>query len=794
MRGTLPIWIERLLGVDTAETGEGTVWGLDHAWGWAPWITVLFVLGTVALIVGVYIREGRTAGQRSALTMALLRLGTVGIVLFMLAEFVLSGQRTGLPYVVVLVDESESMGIVDRYDDKTRAELDKRIQAAGLDEPTRLNLAKALLLENKGRLLSEIERRHKLKVYYVSAAARQAAGAADALLEEIKQLAPSGASSRLGVGVRTVLNDLRGTPPAALIFLTDGITTEGESLAEAATYARRKNVPLFTIGLGSQEPVKNLKLADLLVDEVVFVDDYVNFEFKLIGAGFSGREVDVILREKSKQTPLATLKTKVGPDGQPQKLRLPYRPTQVGEFEYVVEVKPLPDEDPKQLEDNSQTRPVSVRKEQVRVLMVQSYPSFEWRRLKAMLERDPSIEFHTVLQEADLEYAEIDQSALRVFPVRRDELFAYDVILFGDVNPSFLSGSAMQNLAEFVSEKGGGLVFIAGRQFTPLAYRGTPLEPLLPVDLASATMPPPNETVTESFVIRPTDLGLASPQMQLGDTTDQSEQVWRNLPGVYWFMETPTLKPAARVLAEHPTRVGPDGKPLPLFTLQYVGAGKVLLHATDETWAWRYRVGDVYFARYWIQTIRYLSRSKLLGKDRTAELATDREEYPRGEPVRLRVRFFDERLAPAGDDGVEVMLEREGDKNRRIALRRSSAHRGVFEGVLTRPAVGSYHAWLVTPTLEGRAPADDFIVVAPAGEFERTQMDIAELQKAAQETQGAFYTLGNASQVLRDLPEGRQVPIESLEPIVLWNKWPFVALFLCLLCTEWIWRKRRGLL
>src|SRR5688572_9545487 len=644
MKGTLPTWLEHLLGVDTAEAGEGTVWGLDHTWSWAPWVTVLFVLATVALIVGVYLREGRTAGQRSALTMAFLRLGTVAIVLFMLAEFVLSGQRTGLPYVVVLVDDSESMGIVDRYDDKLRAALEKRIQAAGLDQLTRLNLAKTLLVEDNGRLLSQIERRHKLKVYFVSAAARQATAEAGELVGAIKQLEPTGATSRLGQGVRTVLNDLRGTPPAAVICLTDGITTEGESLGDAAAYARRKNVPLFTIGLGSEEPIKNLKLSDLLVDEVVFVDDYVNFEFKLTGAGFSGRNVEVVLREKDKQTPLASLNVKVAADNQPQKLRLPYRPTQVGEFEYVVEVKSLPDEDPKQLGDNAEMRPVSVRKEQVRVLFVQSYPSFEWRRLKAMLERDPSIEFATVLQEADLEFAEIDQSALRVFPVRRDELFSYDVILFGDVNPAFLSGSAMQNLADFVTEKGGGVVFIAGRQFTPFAYRDTPLEPLLPVDVAKATMPPPTETVTESFAIRPTDLGLASPQMQLGDTTDQTEQIWRKLPCVYWFVETPTLKPAARVLAEHPTRAGPEGKPLPIFTLQYVGAGKVLFHATDETWAWRFRVGDVYFARYWVQTIRYLSRSKLLGKDRTAELSTDREEYPRGEPVRLRVRFFDDRL------------------------------------------------------------------------------------------------------------------------------------------------------
>ncbi len=80
--------------------------------------------------------------------------------------------------------------------------------------------------------------------------------------------------------------------------------------------------------------------------------------------------------------------------------------------------------------------------------------------------------------------------------------------------------------------------------------------------------------------------------------------------------------------------------------MHYVGSGKVIFHATDETWRWRFRVGDVFFARYWVQTIRYLSRSKLLGKDRSAELTVDRREYRRGEPVRVRVRFLDDRQAP----------------------------------------------------------------------------------------------------------------------------------------------------
>ena len=793
MKGTLPIWIERLLGVDAAEAGEGTVWGLDHTWNWSPWATLLLLAACAGAILIVYLRDAGASGRGYALGLAGLRMAAVLVVLFMLAEFVLSRERTGLPYVVVLVDESASMGIADRYEDeRARAALAKRVEAAGFRELTRLNIAKTLLLERDARLLSELEKDYKLRLYFLANSARGHPGEIDDLKSELIKLEPSGDSTRLGVGVRTVLNDLRGTPPTAIVLLSDGVTTEGETLAEAAQYAQRKNVPLYTIGLGSETPVRNLRLSDLLVDEVVFVDDVVNFEFKLTATGLEGRNVEVILREKDQTTPLAKVKATLGPDAEPRKVRLPYRPTQVGDFEYVVEALPLAEED--QAEDNRESRPVSVRKEQIRVLLVQSYPNYEYRYLKHMLQRDSTVKLNTVLQQADLEYATADEAALRVFPVRREELFAYDVLIFGDVDPAYLSSLVMENIAAFVEEKGGGAVFIAGPQFNPRAYENTPLARLFPIQLRSLGAPPPGQNLTESFAVQPTELGIASSHMQLGDTPEESAEVWKNLPGLYWLLDSSTLKPGARVLAEHPTRTGPDGKKAPIFVMQYVGAGKSLFHATDETWRWRYRVGDVLFARYWVQTIRYLSRSKLLGKDRSAELTAERREYIRGEPVRLRLRFVDDRVAPAEDDGVTVVLQRTGQANRQLKLRRSPTSRGVFEGTLSKPAEGRYHAYVASPPLEGGAPSVDFNVSAPPGEFKHVQMDSAELKRASKLSGGRFYTVAQAGQLLGDLPEGRQVPIETLEPLVLWNRSPLVLLFVGLLMTEWLLRKRKGLL
>ena len=127
-------------------------------------------------------------------------------------------------------------------------------------------------------------------------------------------------------------------------------------------------------------------------------------------------------------------------------------------------------------------------------------------------------------------------------------------------------------------------------------------------------------------------------------------------------------------------------------------------------------------------------------------------------------------------------------------MRRDSSGRGIFDGVLTGTTEGTYHVWMATPSSEGSAPATDFLVVAPPGEFETVRMDLAELTAAAKLSRGRFYEIADAGSLAGDLPPGRQVPIESLPPVVLWNQWWVLLLFLCLLIAEWILRKRKGML
>jgi hypothetical protein len=790
MNGPLPEWLERWLGVDSSTSGEGTTWRVTSSWDFPPSVTLAVLILAAGWAGVLYWREGGEAGRFMRGFLALLRFLVFSLVLFMLAEFVVSLERTGLPHLAVLFDESASMSIADRHDARVLSAWDERLKKVGFDEMTRINLARTPWLENDAAWVRELSDRYKLRFYFVSADARGASTSDDAA-EALRAAEATGESSRLGRAVRSVLNDLRGTPPAAVVLMSDGITTEGESLSQAADYAKRRGVPLYVVGIGSGEPVRDVSLLDLVVDEVVFVNDVINFEVKLLATGYAGRPLRLVLKDKPDGTVIEEMPVTAGPDGQPELVRLTHRPTTPGEYDYTLEISPLADET--SVENNRITQHVTVVKQEIKVLFVQSYPNYEFRFLKHLLERDHTIKVSVVLQESDAGYAQSDPSALPVFPTRRDDLFAYDVIVFGDVNPTFLTPSALANLSAFVVEKGGGILFVAGPMYTPTAFRGTPLEALFPMELESVAIPDPRQTIVDGFQVIPTPLGLASPPFALGDTVKETEAVWTRLPELYWLMETPNMKPGARILAEHPVRLTADGRRFPVVSMQFVGAGKVLFHHTDETWRWRRRIGDAYLARYWVQAFRSLSRSKLLGKDRPAELDSDARSYSLGQPVRLRVRFYDERQAPNDDDGVDVVIERKGRPDERITLTRDGANRGLFERTI-EPEVGSYHAWMARPSVTGTAPAADFTVEPPAGELHRIPLDTRELRQAAKVSFGRYYDLASFDRLPIELPKGQQVPVEGLPPIPLWNRWPVLGAFLLLIVSEWAIRKFKGML
>ncbi len=439
-RHNFPTWLERLFGIPSDAAGEGTVWRLDNSWPLEAWVTLLGGIAIIVLIAAVYATDVGSAGRFRRAAMALLRLTAIGLLLVMIAGWVLRLNPSQLPYLVVIVDDSESMKIADHYDDADlRADIARCVKELGLDGVSRLNQAKTLLLENDAALLQALDGRYKLRVYFCSELARPQTGDLAELRTAIKRLDATGKSTRLGDSLRAILSDQGLSGVAAVVIFSDGITTDGEQLvgqpvarsgnaagnspagspsgpaaessaaqslaAEggAADFARAKGIPLFTVGLGSGQPLKDIELADLRVPEVAFVDDILTFKFNLTSVGYAGKPLEVRLKNRQTGAVLDKQSVTLPPDHKPLELTLTYRPTEVGQYDFIVEADHLPDE--VRYDNNQVERQVSVRKTQIRVLLVQAYPNYEFRYLKNLLERDSTIELKTLLQDADPEYA-----------------------------------------------------------------------------------------------------------------------------------------------------------------------------------------------------------------------------------------------------------------------------------------------------------------------------------------------------------------------------------------------------
>src|SRR5262249_28727121 len=149
-------------------------------------------------------------------------------------------------------------------------------------------------------------------------------------------------------------------------------------------------------------------------------------------------------------------------------------------------------EDEVAVDNNQLEHTVFVREAKlIKVLYIEGYARYEYRFVKNLLERESdrdkrnkTIDLKVLLLDADNEYATEDKSALTDFPTK-EELNGYDVVLLGDVDPKDpkIGDKNLQYLADFVRERGGGLLMIAGERHSPHAYKDSPLRDILPIQV-----------------------------------------------------------------------------------------------------------------------------------------------------------------------------------------------------------------------------------------------------------------------------------------------------------------------
>ena len=823
----------------------------------------------------------RSPANRPFWPLAGMRFGLLLLTLIVfLPQLRLFFEREGWPDVVILIDTSRSMNTHDKYQDsrvedraeqltarwqemaKARvqqvsdriAELEKDKNAspspdrlAAIDRElleqkelleelnpiNRLNLVKALVAPPERDWLNSLlsKRQVKVHIYECSSKAVRLAEVIDPqgcepALNAIREMRPLGDSSQLGGAVRAVLNDFRGGSLGAIVMLTDGVTTEGDDLAQAARYAARADVPLFFVGVGDALEPRDLVLHDLQAADSVNVHDRLVFDVRVSVKGkLAASAVNVTLSEKNPDGTLKELKVERATldAGKPVAVRLTTTPTEPGDKTYVITVPEQPDETDKT--NNHLEKAVHVADvKMVKLLYIEGRPRYEYRFLKTLLERElaskkgnRSIELKSLLVDADRNFAVQDKTALAEFP-GRTELFAFDAVILGDVDPKHakMGEVNLRLLRDFVREKGGGLLFIAGEDFMPLAYRDTPLADVLPVVVSAFDDTPANERAildagrVNGYRATLTPIGQQHPIFRLATDDAQNATIWSQMPPLMWAATGYRTKPAAEVLAVHPQLPAHHGNAAsesdlhPLVVQQFVGAGRTMLFGFDETWRWRWREFEQRYNQFWLQAVRYLARSRL-GR---VEIRLDKQTpYRRHEPIRVTVRFPDDQPPPAEGVKVKVLVERgrlrvpghraapETVETQTIQLTKIKGSRATYEALLTRTPEGEYKFWLAAPPVDGPRPFAEGRVLPPPGELDRLRMNQAEMKLAAKESHGRFFLLADADSLIENLPAGTRVSLnQPRPPWLVWNHAGMFALAIGLLTSEWILRKRIRLL
>ena len=164
--------------------------------------------------------------------------------------------------------------------------------------------------------------------------------------------------------------------------------------------------------------------------------------------------------------------------------------------------------------------------------------------------------------------------------------------MIANVEGDFFSRAQLKLAADFVADRGGGLLILGGRSFAQRSLAGTPLEEVLPVEindrggglvrasLSAGDMPAHNHVTL-------TPEGEAHPIMRIGASPEETRKMWATLPALAASAPVGGPRPGATILA---LTTAPGGGIFPVVAVQRYGQGRSMVFAGEASWRWKMMV------------------------------------------------------------------------------------------------------------------------------------------------------------------------------------------------------------
>lgn len=572
---------------------------------------------------------------------------------------------------------------------------------------------------------------------------------------------------------------------AAVVLAGDGDWNIGTAPAAAATRLRMRGIPVFAVPTGSAEALPDVEVSSFDVPVFAIAGKPLRIPFSLVST--LPREETVTVEMKAPGGEIVTREVTIPAMGRIEEA-LTWRPSAAGEARLELTVPQAGGE--AQLANNRSEATLDVRLEKLRVLVVESYPRWEYRYLRNALERDPGVEVNCVMFHPDLGKPGAGRGYLASFP-KEEDLTAYDVVFLGDVGlgNNQLTDEQLESLRLLVRDQAAGLVFLPGLRGHQASILGQPLGELMPVVWDEAQPRGWGTPLPGKFVL--TETGRGSLLTKLEDTDEASAATWSSLPGFHWYAPALRAKVGTEVLATHGTESTRYGR-VPLIVTRTYGSGKVLFMGADGAWRWRKGVEDKYHYRFWGQVVRWMAYQRNMAAGEKMRLFYSPDRPKSGEAISLNANVMSATGEPLRDGTVVAEIAAPSGKIASVRLMPAGEEAwGLFNGLYTPAEAGPHKVRLTC--VESGAPLETSIPVQGTTREKRgrpARIDVME--EIAQLTRGKVLATTDVAAVVAAvaaLPD----PEADQRRLPLWSHPAWVGTIILLLGIFWIGRKVAGM-
>ena len=593
-----------------------------------------------------------------------------------------------------------------------------------------------------------------------------------------------GSSTAVGSAINEAVGKFAGREVAGIVVLSDFISVKGKDPVESARNYAEQDIPIHTINLGLPSP-PDIHIRKIIGPDVVFKGDRVPLRVQIESKGYNERTIELTLKIDGTDQPSQQVKLKDGI----QFAEIIFVPDQEsGTVELEVSSTAFNDETTDK--NNSANHSVRILDEKIKVLYVEGIPRWEFRYLRWVLLRDPRLDVRFLMTQGDPALAGSSPRHIGSLPTNKEDLFKYDLVILGDVPSGYFNTDQIELIDELVKERGGSLMMLAGPVAAPTSYKDTAIADILPVKIGAGSWNP-IANGTHPVV---TSAGRLSQSTSLSLSDDTTDRIWQKVNRMHQLPPLDGAKAGATVLLSHSG--SPEGfDQYPLVAWQRYGTGKSLFVGTEDLWRMRLEVGDRYHARFWGQTIQFLTLSRLLGQNKQITIETDRSSFSEGDTVQIYANVLSESFEPVTDiEQYTVFIEPKGspDSSSEIQLSPVPETDGLFSGSYVAGEDG-YYVLKASPSDESRANTPEFEVatINPEDRETGSRPDIA--QEMAEISGGKFLSQQDLQAFIdtfdNELP--RESEVEIIEE--LWDKEILFLLVLIFAGTEWFFRRRENL-